>query len=124
MIDFFAEWLAATPGTVDVGGFLQYGAVGLIAALGIVFFRLAYKRESDRSDRIEADAKTDRIEALVKSDKASQRYDELVEKILPVMLETALAAKQNMELLKEVNEKIVPLLNEIERQNRGRGPNG
>lgn len=103
MSNFFAEWLADPSATaVDVTGFLQYGAVGLIAGLGIIFFRQAYKRESERADRIEA------------------KYDRVMDKVIPVLMETAAAAKQNMELLKDVQDKIMPLLAELERRDRGK----
>lgn len=96
-----ADWLTADTGTiVDVNGFLQYGAVGLIAALGVVFFRLAYKRESERADRIEA------------------KYDRIMDKVIPVLLESAAVTKQNMEVLKDVQNKIMPVLTELERQSR------
>lgn len=101
------EWLrgtldtiAASTGPVDLGGFLQYGAVGLIAALGVSFFFLAWKDQKERADRNES------------------RYDQMVDKVIPVLLETASAARQNMDLLKDVQDKIVPILGELERQKR------
>lgn len=94
------EWLTAAGASVDIGGFLQYGAVGLIAALGVSFFFLAWKDQRERAE------------------KSAARYDQIVDKVIPVLIETSAAARQNMELLKDVNDKIVPILAELERQNR------
>src|SRR3954447_12438442 len=48
--------LAADAVTPDLSPlWLQYGAIGLIAALGIWFAFKAYKREVDRGDKLAAD---------------------------------------------------------------------
>jgi hypothetical protein len=97
------DWLTADVTTVDIGGFLQYGAVGLIAALGVTFFFLAYKGERERADRNES------------------KYDQVVEKVIPLLQDTGIAARENMSLLKEVQDKVMPILTELERQNRDKG---
>ncbi len=47
---------AADPGTgVDLAVLTQYGVLGIFAILLIIFARTAYKRETDRADRLEAE---------------------------------------------------------------------
>lgn len=50
------NWLAVedvTGGGLDI--LYQYGAIGVVAALLTVFARASYKRETDRSDRLEGE---------------------------------------------------------------------
>lgn len=51
------RWLAAESGGVDLGVLAQYGVLGVFAILLILFARISYKRETDRSDRLEAEVK-------------------------------------------------------------------
>lgn len=53
MTDLFQAAGAAAPDLSPL--WLQYGAIGLIAALGIWFAFKAYKREVDRGDKLFAD---------------------------------------------------------------------
>jgi hypothetical protein len=53
------DWLAAvepSSGGSDALGLLaQYGVLGIAAGLLVVFARASYKRETDRSDRLEGE---------------------------------------------------------------------
>lgn len=49
------SWLAAEAGPDALGLLAQYGVLGIAAALLVVFARASYKRETDRSDRLEAE---------------------------------------------------------------------
>jgi hypothetical protein len=50
-------WLIAdeTGTGVDLATLSQYGVLGVFAVLLVLFARLAYRRETDRSDRLEAE---------------------------------------------------------------------
>lgn len=51
------SWLATAVNGIDLNPFLQFGAVGAIAAMGLVFMWQAYKREQKRADDNEAEVK-------------------------------------------------------------------
>lgn len=42
-------------GSGDIGVLAQYGVLGVFAVLLIMFAKISYKRETDRSDRLEAE---------------------------------------------------------------------
>ena len=49
-------WLAAESGGIgDLGVLAQYGVLGVFAILLILFAKISYKRETERSDRLEAE---------------------------------------------------------------------
>ena len=88
--------LAAEGGGQDFAAFAQYGAVGAIAFLGILFARNAYKREADRADRAykqESD-RADRMEA------ENRRLNDLIlERVIPAMTAATSAAQDSAQLL-------------------------
>lgn len=86
------DWLAAAEGGVDIGGLAQYGVLGIFAILLILFARISYKRETDRSDRAEAEIA--RLNAW------------LQEKAIPALLASARANEDSQELLREMYQSL------------------
>lgn len=94
-------------GGVDVVGiFAQYGVLGL-AVLGLAFFaRGAYKRESDRADRLEE--KNDRLNNLI------------LERVIPSLESATHAQEDSTELLRSLQrERELAQLAERHRQGTG-----
>lgn len=81
-----AIW-AADAGPADLAALTQYGVLGVLAAILIVFARLAYKRETDRADRLEAEL--NRLNTSIQ------------EKAIPALLAAATAIEECTELLRD-----------------------
>ena len=79
-------WLASSVNGVDFSPFLQYGVVGVIAALGLVFMYRSYQREVKRAD--EADAEVKRLNQAIQ------------DKMLPALLDSAALAREVSDLLR------------------------
>jgi hypothetical protein len=77
---------AADP--VNVGILAQYGVLGVVAAGGIVFARVSYKRETDRSDRLESEVT--RLNNLI------------IERAIPALTSAAQAAEDATRLLRAI----------------------
>lgn len=75
-----SEWITSQvdPSGEIISVFLQYGVLGAFALFGLWFFRMVYKRETERADRAEA--------AL------SDLNRDVREKVIPVLTEAARAA--------------------------------
>ncbi len=78
--------LAADPtGSLDLSVFAQYGVLGIITLILILFARGAYQRERDRADRIEQE---------------NQRLHELIiDRVIPALSSATRAAEESAELL-------------------------
>lgn len=81
--------LATDPPATDLSVLGQYGAVGLMALLGLLFARTAYKRETDRGDRLEAEVlrlntfiQDKAVPALVVATEAVSDHTALVRELL------------------------------------------
>ncbi len=87
-----AKVLLAEPGsTVDFGLFAQFGVVGVIAAMGIVFAKGAYARERDRADRMEAENK---------------RLNELIlDRVIPTLMSASRVGEETTELLRAIQRE-------------------
>ncbi len=86
--------LAATGDSVsgfDFGVLAQYGVLGVITALLIVFAKGAYQREKDRADRGEAE--TQRL------------YQLMLDRIIPALTAAAEAARESSELLQAIQRE-------------------
>lgn len=87
--------LAADSDGVDVAVLGQYGVLGVFAILLILFARVSYKRETDRSDRLELE---------------NARLNQWVqEKAIPALLSSARANEDSQELLKEMYQGLKDL---------------
>ena len=69
----------------DLSGIIQYGVLGIVVALLIPFARMAYKRETDRADRLESEVL--RLNQL------------LQDRVIPALLAATRAVEQSQELL-------------------------
>lgn len=88
----------AASGDVNLAVLSQYGVLGVFAAMLVVFARISYKRETDRSDRLEEDNKRlngliqDRVIPAVTS--ATRAVEECVELLNAVQRERDMAASR------------------------------
>lgn len=98
-LQFVAE---ATSDPVNFGILAQYGLLGFVAAGAIVFGRVSYKREIDRSDRLEADVT--RLNAVI-----IERDNMIIERVIPALtsavqvVEEATRQLRDMQHAQEIN---------------------
>lgn len=95
------EFLAAAtdPTTGIVGVLLQYGAVGAVALTLGLFARTLIKREQERADRLEVDAK----EARQQYNTEVSRLNTLIqEKTIPALLTATQAIQASQQLLQSL----------------------
>ncbi len=71
----------------SVGGLVQYGALGIVAGLGLWFMWLAYRRECERTDRLEADNKA--LNTAIQ------------DKVIPALMSGTSALESGTELMRE-----------------------
>lgn len=91
VLAIFAGQLAAAGGVDIVDVFAQYGILGL-GFLGLALFaRGAYKRESDRADRLEE--KNDKLNGLI------------LEKIIPLLESATRSNEDSTELLRAIQRE-------------------
>ncbi len=95
--------LAATSDSAaDLAVFAQFGAVGIIAAMGIWFAKGAHQRERDHTDRAhqrERD-RADRLEA------ENRRLNDLIlERVIPGMAAATSAAEESAQLLAAIQRE-------------------
>lgn len=82
---------AAESGAIDFSIFAQYGVLGILAALLIMFAKGAHQRERDRADRMEAENK---------------RLNELIlDRVIPALTSATRAAEESTELLNAVHRE-------------------
>lgn len=77
--------LAAEAGSLDLSIFAQYGVLGIIAAMLIVFAKGAHQRERDRADRMEEENK--RLNTLI------------LDRVIPALSSATRAAEESAELM-------------------------
>ncbi len=70
-----------------VAGLVQYGALGIIASLGLWFMWRAYRRECERVDRLEADNKA--------------QAAAIQDKVIPALLSATRAVEESTEMWRE-----------------------
>lgn len=95
----------AVAGAAAESVLVQYGAMGAVTAVLIVFARTAYKDLRDRADRLEA-----RNTAL---------SDSLREQVVPALTLAAEAVRESAALMNELRREREQLIAEIRRE-RGR----
>ncbi len=71
----------------SVAGLVQYGALGVIASIGLWFMWRAYRRECERVDRLEADNKA-QIAAIQ-------------DRVIPALLSATRAVEESTELMRD-----------------------
>lgn len=82
-------------GGVDISVLTQYGVLGVFAILLILFARISYKRETDRSDRLEGEL--NRLNGWVQ------------DKAIPALLASARANEDSQTLLTEMYQALKDL---------------
>lgn len=99
---------AAEPaGSLDLSVFAQYGVLGIITLILILFARGAYQRERDRADRMEQE---------------NQRLHELIiERVIPALGSATRAAEESAELLAQMARER-ELLQLLQRRLEGGSP--
>ena len=90
----------ATDAAPDMSILAQYGVLGIFAILLVAFARTSYKRETDRSDRLEAEV--------------SRLNEVIAEKCIPALVTATAALEESAELLRDIQR-------ERERHWAGRG---
>ena len=90
----FTGFLAESAPTqeVDLGVLAQYGVLGVFAILLILFARVSYKRETDRSDRLEAEVV--RLNNLI------------IDKVIPALSSATNAVEDATELLRSMQREL------------------
>lgn len=105
-------WLsAAGEGGVDIGTLGQYGVLGVFAILLIIFARTSYKRETDRSDRLETEIT--RLNAWIQ------------DKAIPALLSSSRANEDSQDLLREMYQGLKDIYgtgNQAPRRRRANPP--
>jgi len=104
----YPDWLAETASDLGTGTILQYGAVGAMCVILIVFARVllvfargAYTREQTRADTAETEVR--RLNAMI------------LERAIPALLAAAKAAEDSAEVIatmqheREVNRQVEAL---------------
>lgn len=81
----------------------QYGVLGAFAILLVLFARTAYKRETDRSDRLESEN--------------SRLNNSIQEKVIPALVEATTALEQAAQLIHDMER-------DRDRSRRGVGDDG
>lgn len=98
-------------GGIDLGVFAQFGAVGAIAVLGIVFAKGAYARERERADRAEADNRAlreqnrERERAEKAETEARRLGDLIIDRVIPALSSATAAAQESADLLATVQRE-------------------
>lgn len=102
---------AAEDMSFDMSLFAEYGVLGIIALMLIIFAKGAHQRERDRADRMEAENK---------------RLNELIlDRVIPALTSATRAAEESAELLNAVHrERQLTQLSEQQQQRRLRGGGG
>jgi hypothetical protein len=83
---------AATTPTSEFTAWAQFGLVGVVAFGGIVFARGAYKRETDRSDRLEGELR--------------ELHKAIAEQHIPALQSSARATEAATELVRDMDDRL------------------
>jgi len=87
-------WVKAateSPDPFDLGMLIQYGVLGIAAGALSVFARVAYRRETERADRLEAEVI--RLNSLI------------IERAIPALTSAAQAAEDATSLLRDMQRE-------------------
>lgn len=109
------------PSGADLGMFAQFGVVGVIAVMGIIFAKGAYAREKERADSTLAENR--------------RLYELMIERVLPALSSAARAAEDSGELLRSMQRErevtqiaqqrsAIEQLDQLVRVNLNRDPTG
>ncbi len=79
--------LAAEELPAGIGGLVQYGALGIIASLGLWFMFRAWRRECERADRLDGDNKA--------------QAAAIQDKVIPALLSATRAVEESTELMRD-----------------------
>lgn len=87
------SWLVleAAEASPEISVFAQYGVLGVFALMLVVFARTAYKRETDRSDRLEQEVL--RLNAAIQ------------ERFIPTLLSATSAVEESTALLRDLQRE-------------------
>jgi hypothetical protein len=92
-IDVIAFYLAETADDpTNLGVLAQYGVLGVFAIILLVFAKISYKRETDRSDRLEAEVS--RLNNVI-----MERDNQIMERAIPALTIATQAAQDATQLL-------------------------
>ena len=80
-------YAAAEQLPAGVSGLVQYGALGVIASLGLWFMWRAYRRECDRADRLEEHNK--------------EQSAAIQDKVIPALMSATRAVEESTELMRD-----------------------
>jgi hypothetical protein len=80
---------------VNLAILTQYGILGIVAAGLFVFSKSSYKRETDRSDRLEAEV--NRLNNVI-----IERDNMIIDRAIPALTSAAQAVEQATRLLREM----------------------
>lgn len=86
-LSFLASAQTSITGS-SVSVFLQYGAIGVIALVGVWFAHKAYRREADRADANEAEVR--RLNQAIQ------------DRFVPAITESSVALRDTQELVREL----------------------
>lgn len=91
-LHFVAE---ATSDPINLGILAQYGLLGFVAAGAIVFGRVSYKREIDRSDRLEAEVT--RLNTVI-----IERDNMIIDRVIPALTSAVQVVEEATRLLRDM----------------------
>lgn len=84
--------VAAAESGGEFSVFAQYGVLGAFAVLLVLFARTAYKRETDRSDRLESEN--------------TRLNQSIQEKVIPALVEATTALEQAAQLIHDMERDL------------------
>jgi len=84
--------IAAAEAGSDLAALTQYGVLGAFAILLVLFARTAYKRETDRSDRLESEN--------------TRLNQSIQEKVIPALVEATTALEQAAQLIHDMERDL------------------
>jgi hypothetical protein len=92
-------WAAAdSTDPIDMGYLAQFGMVGLVAGGGIIFARLAYRRETERCDRLEA-------EVIRLNNVIIERDNLIIERVIPAVTQAAISVDDATRYLRDLQRE-------------------
>lgn len=89
----FVSEAASDP--INLGILAQYGLLGFVAAGAIIFGRVSYKREIDRSDRLEAEV--NRLNSVI-----IERDNMIIDRVIPALTSAVQVVEEATRLLREM----------------------
>lgn len=109
------SWVKAATETAadpfDLGMLIQYGVLGIAAGALSVFARIAYRRETERADRLEAEVV--RLNSLI------------IERAIPALTSAAQAAEDATSLLRDMQrEREINMIRDSARRQSRPGGDG